>query len=211
MKPADWKSWVLFAALAVLVCGQVVAFGLFVARSEDFIARRHNAIAYEYSRNHPLPLPATLRFGAGGPDAPRLGDGWNPPDSDGTWSHDRDAFVELVLRDRGEPLRVRLDVRPFLSALTPENRIEVSANGVRLAMVRRDRANAGDPVVIRVPGELTRSGGLHLKLHVDHCVGPLREGTGTAARPHGVLLEAIDIRRDDGRGDPDSERGASGV
>ena len=177
---------------------QVAAFAFFARHSVDFIARNHDAAALEYSAGHVLDLPARLVFAAGTADAHRLGEGWYLPESDGVWSGATDSGVELAIRAHEAGVVLRLETSVYVSERSPENGMRVVVNGVTLARQTRTPSNHDQPVEVRVPAELTRSGALHVQLHVDRCVAPLREGTYAEPRPIGVMLSAIEIRRTEG-------------
>jgi hypothetical protein len=98
------------------------------------------------------------------------------------------------VRARGAPIALRIESLTRLSDATRKNRVRVSVDGTILGAFARDDSNAADPITVEVPAELTRRGAFQLRLQLDRCESPLREGTGPDSRPLGILLHAIAFR-----------------
>ena len=194
MNDAIWRRHALLACLVALALGQMMACLVFASDSADFITRNHNARARQYSRAHAVALPAGMRFGSGQTDVRRLGDGWNVPEQGGVWSSRDDAWIEIDQAERRSDIVLRLDASAYGSGMTLHNRIEITVNGMVLASFDRSAPDAEQPIEIRIPDALVRSGPLSIKLHVDHCVSPLREGTGADGRSLGIFLKGMEIR-----------------
>jgi hypothetical protein len=193
MSDSAWRRWSLLVALLVLGSLYLLAFILFVSRSQDFIAERRNNSAADFSRSHAIPLPADLIFSSDTNNVARLGGGWNYPDVNGVWSAAKDAWVELAVHPLDADLLVRLNTTA--STANKKNRIEVSVNGVPMGSWARYASNASEPIEIRLPRSLIGTGLLAIHIHTRSVSSPFRLGEGNDTRQLGVLLTSIQIRQ----------------
>jgi hypothetical protein len=187
------RRWTLLALLALLGCGYIAAFTLFVTRSRDFVFAQRNDLAAQFSAAHPLDVPGELHFGADRADNRHLGGGWNGADGTGVWSQNNEAALELSLRPVPGMVELRFGAYTYISAKTKRNRVGISINGRTVASVQRDRTNVGEPIVVRWRPQPWLAGMLHVRLHVRHCGSPMREGLSPDARSLCMLLNSVQV------------------
>ncbi len=90
-----------------------------------------------------------------------LGHGWHPPEADFTWMDGPEAELVFLLRLPDGPLRLRLDLVPFVHGEALQT-VEVFLNGLRLGF--REVPDARQ-VVFDVPMEAFRGRVCRIALH----------------------------------------------
>jgi hypothetical protein len=117
-----------------------------------------------------VPLGRRIGFGHGQEAEPLLGSGWEWGTEHGRWTRGAEARLELAL-PAGLAGRVRVEVGliPFLAADSPSRRVDVWANGVRVARwLFRGRAvaEAATAYSLELPRRVVASGRVSLLFHV---------------------------------------------
>lgn len=197
MTDPAWRRWTLLAALFALGCGYLFAYAFYRFESFDFISAQRNARAIEYSRSHPIHLPAILRVDEASPDTQRLGGGWHPPEKAGRWSFTDDVWIELyVAPPHDRNLKLTFNATAFVARSHPRVSIAAEANDGKLGTWKRDTSDASTPMQAHIPATLIRNGMIQLHLRIRHGGVPFRLRAGDDTRRLGLLLHSIELDYD---------------
>lgn len=193
MSDPAWRRWSLLSALIALGCSYILAYALFITRSQDFIVAKLNQRALDFSREHVINPPAKLQFGLGNDDDARLGGGWHEAEADGIWSQEDDAWIELNLSGTDNARVVHLNTTAFVAKRHRRITVAVNVNGTPVGSWIRDRTNASEPLNIPVPPALGRTGRLTIHLHIEHGASPFDTHDGPDKRQLGLKLYSIEV------------------
>jgi hypothetical protein len=188
----------LFAALLALGLAYVGAFAFFLARSVDFVARQQREAAIAAAGALALRLPATLAFGADGNGAALLGQGWHRPESGGTWTRSREAFVHLPAAARGAGwLEVEFDAH--VDPRRGELGVDLDLDGAPVATWRPTRGAATVRARVPLPESGATATAPTLRLRVDRPRSPRQNGAGPGGdgRVLGIHLKQIRLEPPD--------------
>lgn len=188
-----WRRWLLLAALLALGGLYIAAYGLFVLKSRNFIDVQRNARAAAFAREHVFALPAHLTFGEGQPGAGTLGGGWYNPEAGGAWSASADTWIHLSVAGTDSELDLQLNATAFVVRHHSRIRVFIDVNDTPLGSWERRPTNAADPLRVRVPGSVARSGKLIIHLHIDKPASPRQFGPSADFRQLGVFLTSLDL------------------
>jgi len=188
-----WRRWLLLAALLVLGCGYIAAYGLFLFKSRNFIDVQRNQRATNFAGTHRVALPAHLTFGEGQPGAGTLGGGWYNPEAGGVWSASADAWIYLSMPQADSDLELQLNANTFVVRHHSRIRVSVDVNDAALGSWERRPANAMDPMRMRIPQSMTKSGNIIVHLHIDKPASPRQVGASGDFRQLGVFLTSLDL------------------
>ena len=197
LKRTPWLRWALLGALLLIGIGYIVVFCFFLSHSTNFLEERINHKASDFSRSHPLQLPATLSFGAGSLDNSHLGSGWHRPEEGGVWSSSTDTRLEIKVAPPKTKLALRVTAGVLVAERAPRMRVELLVNHSRVGEWIRDQSNAFEPFVASIPAAMANKGQLLIQFKVDHVVSPFRLKTGPDARELGLKLQRLELRDSD--------------
>ncbi len=140
----------------------------------------------------PIWVPGEAGFATGEPGTRMLGPGWWSPDAHGVWSRGREAqlLIGLAFAVDG-PLRLDLQLVPFLSAARPRLAVDVVADGRRAA--RWEFAGTAlheHARTLRLDGPRRD---IRLRLILDGRLSPERAGELADPRPIGLQLLRVGV------------------
>jgi hypothetical protein len=189
---------VLFVEIA-LVVGYLVAFGIFVTQSEDFLIAHNNSHAAAAAAAREPELPAFFEFGLDRPDDELLGQGWHGAE-DGRWTKSPALLFLPVVADAG-PMRLVIDGRPFLAEGRDTASMTLSIDGTQVAQWA---ATFGEPLPVfevMIPSAAAADGLLELQIEAPAIV-PSYHSQSLDKRKIGFLVRSISITAAD---DPNVE------
>jgi hypothetical protein len=192
------RRGLLFAALVVLGLGYVAAFWFFLANSVDFVARQTRDAALAAAAGLAIEPPASLRFGSGDVGASLLGEGWHRPESNGTWSRDREAVIHLPAAAR-TARGLALELEAYVDPDRGELLVELELDGEPLGSWRATTAAAVVRARVPMPASSAAAAPPVLRLRIDRPSSPLRNGAGARSdsRMLGVQLRRLELDRSD--------------
>lgn len=186
------RRGLLFAALFALGLVYVGAFAFFLMHSVDFVARQQRDAAVAAAAALALPLPATLSFGIDGNGVDLLGEGWHRPESGGTWTREREAFVVLPAGARGAGW-IEVEFDAHVDPRRGELAVDIDLDGTPVAGWRPTSAEplvrARMPLPASAPGDAPPV----LRIRVDRPRTPRQTGgdPGADGRLLGIHLRRI--------------------
>lgn len=192
-----WRRWLLLAALLALGGLYVAAYGFFVLKSRNFIDVQRNQRAADFARSHVATLPAHLNFGEGQVGAGSLGGGWYNPEGGGVWSASANTWIHLSVAGADTNLELQLNASAFVVRHHSRILVSVDVNDETLGSWERRPANAAEPLRMRVPRALAKTGNLIIHLHIDKPVSPRQVGPSDDFRQLGLFLTSLDMRATD--------------
>jgi hypothetical protein len=139
-----------------------------------------------------VPLTDSLRFQLGESGTANLGEGWWAPDTYGAWTRGREAVLVLPLdAPHDAPLRLTLEVTPFLATTRPYLEVGVSVDGERHATWGFSGvAGIAEQRPLDVPARANRER-IALRFAVRHPLSPLAARYGSDPRPLGFALRSV--------------------
>jgi hypothetical protein len=154
----------------------------------------------------PAPLGVRLDFGYGRAAEPLLGSGWEWGVEHGRWSRGAEARLELSLpQARRGRLRLEIGLIPFLAADSPVRRVDVWANGLRVARWRfrgTERASVAQRMTLELPRRATAAGRLSLLFHVRNPYVPAEQhGHAREPRAFGIHVGWLELGTSDRQGE----------
>ncbi|HSE12957.1 MAG TPA: hypothetical protein VLB69_10010 [Rudaea sp.] len=188
-----WRRWLLLGALLALGGLYVAAYAVFVLESRNFIDVQRNQRAQRFAQAHVLTLPARLNFGEDQPGAGNLGGGWYNPERTGVWSASPDAWIHLHVAGADSELELQLSGNAFVVRHHSRIRISVDIDATMLGSWERRPANATEPLRLRIPRSLARSGKWVIHVHIDKPVSPRQVGPSDDFRQLGWFLTSLDL------------------
>jgi len=141
----DPYSSMLYGLAALVLAAEAVVFLMAMAPAVDPQYR-----AYYIDRStdcYPLPVSGGYQLGErvsfGAPGAAQRVQlarcGWRDPEQRGSWSDGDRSMLRFAVSSPSD-LLLQLTMQPFVDALTPRQRVEVSANGTSLATLELTEA-----------------------------------------------------------------------
>jgi hypothetical protein len=188
-----WRRWLLLAMLLLIGSGYIAAFWLFLHNSRDFFVVGQNRRAGAFSSARPVALPAILLVGQDQSDNDRLGGGWHHPDPGGVWSGADDAWIDIALLKQDQDVAVRLNTDAFVAPGHSRIKIVADVNGTRLGTWTREASNHAEPLEMRVPHNLVKTGQIGIHLNIRHSASPFEVRVGPDQRRLGILLSSVEL------------------
>ena len=191
------RRWLLFALELMLGVAYVVAFGIFVTQSHDFVAIRENNRAMTTARLMQPVVPARFVFGPGSADNQLLGIGWwlGPLSADGQWSRTH-AFAYLPISTDAPGRTLTVDGEAFVAPGHDSVEIVLSVNGDEAARWTARAGQPQPPVTVDVPAGAAEAGVLELRLDVDAPAVPEHFGFVDRTQEVGFLLRSVTLEAD---------------
>jgi hypothetical protein len=187
------RRWLLFIALLALGASYVAAYGWFVLKSRNFIDVQRNARAADFAREHVFAPPVHLTFGEGQLGAGTLGGGWYNPEAGGVWSASADVRIHVSIAGTDSDVDLQLNTNAFVVKHHSRIRVSLDVNDMALGSWERRPPNAAEPLRVRVPRSIARSGKLIIHLHIDKPASPRQLGPSDDFRQLGVFLTSLDL------------------
>lgn len=189
--PARRNHW-MYGLAGLLVLVQVAILAAALAPS---VAPDYRAFYIERSTDcYPLPVSGAYRLGervsfgpaSEGKRATLARCGWRDPEAQGSWSDGDRSMLRFAIPPHPTDLVLELNVRPYLDAQTPRQRIEVSANGTPLETLELVEKS---PAIhrIAIPASLVGTSGL-LDLTLRYPDARPLTGAGSGTRLYALFV-----------------------
>jgi hypothetical protein len=149
-----------------------------------------------------LPIGRPVSFVQGSGAERLLGDGWSGLERTGVWTIAHAATISFQLpADAGADLELVLAAHAHVTPRNPELGLVVSAGGQRLRALQFRHGVKSPVVSVPLDRAVVNGEGLVVvELGIDHPVSPKELGTGIDARPLGLHLQSLMVRRTGVRG-----------
>ena len=164
----------------------------FMARNE-FVGQ-WRAMANLGADRPQYPLGSRLDFTSQGWSALYADHGWYQADPDGTWTVGPVAVLKLPLAQRSSgPLRLTLELKPFLLPQLPTRTIHVRLGATEVAAWTFGLGDEYQTRQIELPPGAAANGELVLRFDIENSVSPYALGLSPDWRPLGISMRSLGI------------------
>ena len=192
---ARQRSYLFLVLLLTGLC-YIVAFVLFVVKSNNFLERPRLEVVVSQADGKKLIFPYHDAFATGRQSLSLLGPGWHPAEDWGVWSASSRAWLIVPLPEKFTGrLKFELQATAFLhEERHPTQTIRVRCGRAEVAGIEFSAHEPSKRIDFFVdPASCRKRGTFALEFDIANPVSPASLGLGPDGRPLGIALQSITI------------------